>query len=87
MATAILSFFLFIMEIECADEDKRNTINQAHPTHSLSTTFINTGIITVRFVTLAVTKVNKIKKINITKRKTCHQHRGNFAFENKNTIN
>lgn len=27
--------------------------------HSLSTTFINTGIITVRFVTLAVTKVNK----------------------------
>lgn len=35
--------------------------------HSLSTTFINTGIITVRFVTLAVTKVNK-KRVNFTKK-------------------
>lgn len=33
-----------------------------HLTHSLSTTFINTGIITVCFVTLAVTKLNKNQK-------------------------
>ena len=40
--------------------------------HSLSTTFINTGIITVHFVTLAVTKLTKKWKIknHFMKRKT-----------------
>lgn len=49
--------------------------------------FINTGIITVRFVTLAVTKVNKIKRINITKRKTCHQQKRQNSLGEKGTIN
>lgn len=46
-----------------------HTRAQGHAhTYRLSTTFINTGIITVRFVTIAVTKVNKMKRINLTKK-------------------
>lgn len=56
-----------------ANGTKRNEIKvqkhtQTRHTYSLSTIFINTGIITVRFVTIAVTKVNKMKRINLTKK-------------------